>query len=837
MGEVYRARDSRLARDVALKILPAEVADDPSRRRRFEIEARAIAALNHPNIVAVYDVGSENGIFYIVSELIDGEPLRSANLGLRHTIKIGAEIADGLAAAHAAGIVHRDLKPENILLARNGHAKILDFGLAKMRSAPAAVDGPTETLTLRTEPGMVMGTVTYMSPEQVRGMAADHRSDIFSFGVVLHQLLSGKRPFQGETNVDTMQNILRQEAPDLPDTVPAGVRQIVQHCLEKDPANRFQSAQDLAFALSQSGILSGAATLVKREPSWTRRWWMIFAVVFLMGLSVIAGRSLWPRSEGTEWSGVLLEGPPVALKPRLSPDGYLLAFLTMVEGQTQVAVMKPETGNWSILTHRRDRGIIVNATWSPDGAVIYYDRVAEVPFGIYRVPVLGGEERLLLENASLPEALPDGSIVVKRINSQHQGQLFRFWPQSGRLQELPLLVDFFAAGYGGTVRAMTGQAAAVVIGRPIAHPNEPASLFAIDLGSQSLKRLTPPNHPDETIEAIAATRGERTVLTATPADRLRRISSIPIRGRFRERTLFTVTSDVWSMDSGPDGSLYLNLVEHPADLVRLSLTGEPPEKVASFQAVGRVAMIVVLRDGRTVIPSVSSGRGRLMAAEKDKDPVPLLNTVEETAAPMTVLGPQTIAFVIGPEPRQTIAVADTVTGRIAARIAPGKGTIDSMTASPDGRTLYFTAGGILWAVPASGGQSSRIGVGDSVVMDPSGRELVVQTRESSRLRLFRLILEGGMQREIKLDNAVPLFSPFLSPGAMDKTGRLLVSLTPTDLWFSQPGIVNTTTGRITRVSSDTSSDYDYATWTTDGHIMVLQTRLRASMWKFRAEPK
>ena len=294
MGEVYRARDSRLERDVALKVLPAEVADDPSRRQRFEIEARAVAALNHPNIVAVYDVGSENGILYIVSELIDGEPLHSANLGLRHTIKIGAEIADGLSAAHAAGIVHRDLKTENILLARNGHAKILDFGLAKMHAAPATVDGPTETLTLRTEPGMVMGTVAYMSPEQVRGLAADHRSDIFSFGVVLHQLLSGKRPFQGETNVDTMQNILRQEAPDLPDTVPAGVRQIVQHCLEKDPANRFQSAQDLAFALSQSSILSGATTLVKREPSWRRQWWMIFAVLFLMGLSVIAGRWLWP---------------------------------------------------------------------------------------------------------------------------------------------------------------------------------------------------------------------------------------------------------------------------------------------------------------------------------------------------------------------------------------------------------------------------------------------------------------------------------------------------------------------------------------------------------------
>jgi hypothetical protein len=680
MGEVYCARDSRLARDVALKVLPAEVADDPSRRHRFEIEARAVAALSHPNIVAIYDVGIENGIVYIVSELVDGEPLRSAGLGLRRIIEIAAQIAGGMAAAHASGIVHRDLKPDNILLARNGRVKIIDFGLAKMHSAPAAVDVPTETLTLPTEPGVVMGTVAYMSPEQVRGLAADHRSDLFSFGVILYELLAGKRPFHGETAVDIMQSILREEPRDLPDTVPTVVRQIVQHCLEKDPANRFQSAQDLAFALSQSGILS-ATTLAKRPSSWGKRWGMIFAVSALIGLSLVAGRWLWSAPQGAEWSGVLMEGPAVALKPRLSPDGHLLAFLAMIDGQTQVGIMKPETGNWSILTHKRDRGIVVNPTWSPDGAVIYFDRAADVPVGIYSVPVLGGEERLLLENASIPEALPDGSLVVRRVNSQHQGQLSRFWPESGRLEELPLLMDFYGAGYGSTLRAAPGHAGAVLIGRPIAHPDQPAGLFAIDLASQSLKRLTPPSHPDETIEAIAVTRDDKTVLAATPADRIRRISSIPTRGRFRERTLLTVTSEVWSMDSGPDGSLYLNLVERPADLVRLSLTGEPPEKIASFQAVARVDMLLVLPDGRTVIPSSSSGRVRLMAAEKGKDPVPLLNTMEETAAPMTVVGTRTLAFVIGPEPRQTIAVADTGSGRISTRIAPGKGTIDSMTAS------------------------------------------------------------------------------------------------------------------------------------------------------------
>ena len=183
MGEVYRARDTRLGRDVALKILPPDMARDPSRRQRFELEARAVAALNHPNIVALYDVGEG----YIVSELVDGEPLSGVKLGLRKAIDAAVQIAAGLAAAHAAGITHRDLKPANILLTRDGRVKILDFGLAKMADPNSAAAGTTETMTARTEPWAVMSTVGYMSPEQVRGTPADHRSDIFSFGLVLYE--------------------------------------------------------------------------------------------------------------------------------------------------------------------------------------------------------------------------------------------------------------------------------------------------------------------------------------------------------------------------------------------------------------------------------------------------------------------------------------------------------------------------------------------------------------------------------------------------------------------------------------------------------------------------
>ncbi len=255
MGEVYRARDPRLGRDIALKVLGEGVANDHDRLRRFEQEARAASALNHPHIVAVYDIGSESGTTYTAMELVDGTTLREvlgdASLPTRRLLEVAVQIADGLAKAHDAGIVHRDLKPENVMISRDGYVKILDFGLAKLVELPAssdATDAPTGT-----RPGMVMGTVGYMSPEQAAGRTVDFRSDQFSLGAMLYELSTGNRAFRRESSVETLAAIIREEPAPIAQVsphLPAPFRWIVERCLAKEPDGRYASTRDLARDLA-----------------------------------------------------------------------------------------------------------------------------------------------------------------------------------------------------------------------------------------------------------------------------------------------------------------------------------------------------------------------------------------------------------------------------------------------------------------------------------------------------------------------------------------------------------------------------------------------------------
>ena len=297
MGEVFRARDERLGRDVALKLIRPASSANPDHLRRFELEARAAAALNHPNIVAIYDIGLDAGSPYIVCELLKGKTLRTrlseGAVPVRLAVEYSLQIVEGLIAAHDHRIIHRDLKPENLFVTNDGRVKILDFGVAKLQSAPEESERPVEDLTTVTKSGAVVGTVAYMSPEQLRGKTVDHRSDIFSVGAILYEMLAGRRPFRGETEVDTITAVLLEDPPEV-DLEQAGIpipfRQIVRHCLEKEPEKRFQSARDLAFALetlsnTSSGRLTrfGLPKLQAKVLPWAVAGALLIAALLMLG--------------------------------------------------------------------------------------------------------------------------------------------------------------------------------------------------------------------------------------------------------------------------------------------------------------------------------------------------------------------------------------------------------------------------------------------------------------------------------------------------------------------------------------------------------------------------
>ena len=340
MGEVYRARDTRLGRDVALKILPAAFASDPDRVRRFEQEGRAAAALNHPNIVVIYEAGSQDGVFYVATELLEGETLRERLAGptlpVRKAIDYAIQVARGLAAAHAKGITHRDLKPENLFLTKDGLVKILDFGLAKRSGTKLPGTHPTDLVTqpIETDPGKVLGTAGYMSPEQVRGQVADARSDLFSLGVVIYEMVTGKRAFTGDSAIEVMNAILKQEPPELDAALPPSLDRIIHRCLEKKPEERFQSALDLAFALEAlSGSASHAATVARSKSPGLWPWLAAGVAVLVAGLAGIsAGRTFFSHP-APAFTRLTFENGYL-FRARFTPDGHNIAYSAAWNGST-----------------------------------------------------------------------------------------------------------------------------------------------------------------------------------------------------------------------------------------------------------------------------------------------------------------------------------------------------------------------------------------------------------------------------------------------------------------------------------------------------------------------
>jgi hypothetical protein len=429
MGEVWRARDRRLQRMVAVKILPQPVAGDPTRRARFEQEARALGALNHPNIVAIYDIGEDTGRAYIVSELVEGETLRAVldrgPLPVRKAVDLAVQMADGMAAAHALGIVHRDLKPENAMVTRNGQVKLLDFGLAK-QNAPAAGDNSATIALGLSEPGLVLGRVGYMSPEQVRGEPADARSDIFSFGCMLYEMVAGKRAFEARTGVETMHAILNLDPPELdgdPGKLPPALTTIVRRCLEKRAEQRFQSTADLAFALRS---IATGATVTSMQPSiaapraprkpWLRAAAAIVAAMALFALGFLARDRTLRREDPSFFRITFRKGFVTAA--RFVPHSRDVVYQASWEGGASHIYLAVQGSPESRDLEMPSASALAAVSVQQETALL------TPPIGDYssgrlvRASLSGGQTRPLLDGVLAADWAPDGSsmAVLRRVD-------------------------------------------------------------------------------------------------------------------------------------------------------------------------------------------------------------------------------------------------------------------------------------------------------------------------------------------------------------------------------------------------------------------------------------
>jgi len=561
MGEVYRARDTRLERDVAVKVLPELIATDAERLRRFEQEAKAVAALNHPNILSVHDIGVQAEIHFIVTELLVGQTLREKLSGdplpPRRAADYGLQIAQGLAGAHEKGVTHRDLKPENLFVTQDGRVKILDFGLAKQKplDAHAAADGATLASVdiPLTTPGLVLGTVGYMSPEQVRGDSVDHRTDIFSFGAVLYEMLSGRRAFKRDTGAETMTAILKDEPPELDETsasIPGGINRITRRCLEKSPEQRFQSAKDLAFAMESLSGTSQTAVPRSARAAFRRKPWVpvviALSVITISALSYFAG--LRDTSSPPRFERITFQRGNIR-SARFTPDGQNVIYSAAWEG-------RPYEVFTSHISDRNGRSLelkdamVVGVSAAGDIAVLTQMRRFResnwVQFGtLARAPASGGAAREILED-------------VYDADISHDGKQFAVVHNRGPQQlEYPIgKVLFQTNGYISHPRISPDGRLVAFLNHPLFGDDRGYVAFATTDGK--VKRLT---GEYGAVDGLAWSRDGREIwYAATNEERLSAERAVfAVTPDAKVRKMFEVPGDVTLWDIAADGQLLFSL--------------------------------------------------------------------------------------------------------------------------------------------------------------------------------------------------------------------------------------------------------------------------------------
>ena len=657
MGKVYRGFDSTLERNVAIKLLPSHLVGDASRLARFVQEARAASALNHPNVVTVYDIGDEpfdgkgDRVRYIAMELVEGKTLRdflgSERHDLRKELKIAVQVAEGLAAAHAAGIIHRDLKPENIMVSPSGHVKVLDFGLAKLRIRDEGGDLDTSrTIAKGSEPGAVMGTVGYMSPEQAQGRPVDPRSDVFSFGCVLYELAAGRRAFQGDSSVDTMHRIIHAEPVPLRDIradVPAELSRIVRKTLAKEPEDRYQSMKEVAIDLRHllreiDTNPSGLSGMTTAAPSGggTRRNYLFLAAIALaiVALAVIAAVLLRRTDRHAASAGpgsmqitrVTANGK--VIEAALSPDGKFTAYVTSDNGEQILSVRSMASGQSLALTPRRKAGYW-GLTFTPDSSSIYFGiKSNEDPTGaIYQISTLGGQPRKIVDGIDSPPTFsPDGKQMAwlrAAFPSADESAVMIAGVDGSGIH--PLVTthapEFFApVFFAGASWSPDGKTIATSITTVNQHGtgtgvSQRARIAGIDVATGARKIIADHSWglvaqvawlPDQkglvAIANVFGTRGSQVWYVPYPTGTPRQIT----------RDLF----DYRIVSPSADGKSFLTVASDATADLWIVRDGLPPRKLEGSRVEGMLG-VAAAPDGRLIATSIESGKVNLFLMNED----------------------------------------------------------------------------------------------------------------------------------------------------------------------------------------------------------------------------
>ena len=835
MGEVYKARDTRLDRSVAVKVSDVQFSE------RFEREARAISALNHPHICTLHDVGPN----YLVMELVEGPTLAdrvaAGPLPVAEALALARQIAEALEAAHEKGIIHRDLKPANVKVNADDNIKVLDFGLAKVTESAARTSSdpsvsPTMTLA-STRAGVILGTAAYMSPEQARGVTADRRADVWAFGCLLYELLTGKRMFGGETMTDVLAAVVRAE-PDwsaLPESTPEPIRRLLRRCLEKDRKKRLPDIGvarleiDDALAAPEAAPAAAPGRKPRRAAAWMGR-----TAALIVALAAGALWQQWRTPDQEVWSGVMLGGPARALSPRLSPDGQLLAFLAFIDELPQLGVMKPGGGSWTMLTRARDSGYVASVSWAPDGSKIYFDRYWGHPRGVYSVPPLGGEPRMLLEDAYGPTPLPDGSLLVVKLTQQSDHQLFRYRPGTGRLDPLPVFLP--GSDVAPMLRAFPDGKQILFYGaNGEAARSASPHMYIMDLATQHAREVAPGVNldPGSSWSALAVAPDGKSIFVLSSDGDTRTVQRGSAQGgKLRPLLSFQATAAPLIFDMGRDGSLYTDQMLSTGTVLRFSAVGGAPAEYPVGRYASSLSMSF-LPNGDALYTGLAGGKQRLTMSRPGTEPRVLIETEEETSVPAAAVGSGSIVFIAGSGDDRRIAIATLRDGRIVKRFGSRATSVGSITATPDAKTIYYASSGFIWAQPVAGGDPRKITEGTDAALDTTSEHLYVKRNRAGTIELFRVSLAGRGEEQLPIPAEYHLAVPALTSTAVDARGRILVTVLSAHSFYYRPAILDPVAKSFTVVPVAYDGDLSVPAWTAEGKIAANGSRYTSWLWRYR----